>query len=643
MPKKLTHNLDAYFDMSPLLLELLKRAILEEYDLELPYDSLEVTLPKDARWGDYTTSIAMRLARSLKQPPMQIAKNLSYRLAELLSDQEIGGDSFVVDVVNPGFINITLPKSRLISLLNSLSTLPLDYKTYNSLVFLRPDLLRGQKVIVEYTDPNPFKLFHIGHLMPNAVGESLSRLFEFSGATVRRANYQGDVGMHVAKSVWGMRRLFMQDKTSLEALASLPLPARIAFLGRAYAFGARAFKEDPAAREQITSLNGQIFVIAQQMLVSERNWIPRVDYAQLLNVSEIDPEIRNLYLTGRSWSLAYFEQLYQLLGTHFDSYYFESMTGEYGYDLVMRALNDKHSQSVFEKDNNAIIFRGEPHGLHTRVFINSKGLPTYEAKDLGLIYLKYEDFQYDASYIVTASEQAPYFKVVLKVLSLLNPDLAERTHHIAHGMLVLTTGKMSSRTGDVISVEELLQQLSDLANERLVNSSSTFDVIATRSIADAIAVSAVKFAILKQQLGKNITYDKKQSLKLTGDTGPYLQYTFVRALSILNKLPSTTLPPLPSDILDTLSELPSDGLSLLHKLLYFRRVVARTTSLRAPSYLCAYLLDLAGTFNRFYANTKILTEQDSHLQNFYLHLVYGVALDIKVGLDLLGIRVVDRM
>ncbi len=637
------HNSDDYFDISSILEDALRRAIFDEYGLEVSSDMLEVTLPKDARWGDYTTNVAMRLARPLKQSPQEIATNICYRLSELLAGSKSEFGDFKIGVANPGFINITLPKGRLISLLNSLSALPLDYKTYASLNSLRPNLLTGQKVIVEYTDPNPFKLFHIGHLMPNAVGESLARLFEFSGADVRRANYQGDVGMHVAKSVWGMRRLFVKEATSLDALASLSLSARIAFLGRAYAFGARAFKDDPVAREQITLLNGQIFVIAQQMLVSERNWVPRVNYAKLLNVSEVDPEVRNLYLVGRSWSLEYFEQLYRLLGTRFDSYYFESMTGEYGYALVMRALNDKQSQGVFENDNGAVIFRGEPYGLHTRVFINSKGLPTYEAKDLGLIYLKYEDFPYDASYIVTASEQSPYFEVVLKVLSLLNPALAKRTHHIAHGMLVLTTGKMSSRTGDVVSVEELLQQLSDLARARLVSSSSALDANALQSYSAAIAVSAVKFAILKQQLGKNITYDKDQSLKLTGDTGPYLQYTFVRALSILDKLPSQVLSPLPTGVLSTLSDLPPVSLLLLHKLLYFRRVVSRTAKLQAPSYLCGYLLDLAGTFNRFYADTRILTERNTTLRKFYLHLVHGVALDIKVGLDLLGIRTVDRM
>ena len=223
--------------------------------------------------------------------------------------------------------------------------------------------------------------------------------------------------MHVAKSLWGMLQLFKQENTSIEELAKYDLEKKVEFLGWAYALGATKYKEDLEIKEEITNMNKSIY--------------------------DKDSSIYDLYEKGRQWSLDYFETLYIRLGTNFDYYYFERNSGEMGLKLSKELLD----KGIFEESDSAIVFRGEEYGLHTRVFVNSFGIPTYESKDLGLAVTKYEDYPYDLSIIVTGNEIDEYFKVVLKALSFIRPELSEKTKHISHGMLRLKSGKMSSRTG----------------------------------------------------------------------------------------------------------------------------------------------------------------------------------------------------
>jgi arginyl-tRNA synthetase len=166
---------------------------------------------------------------------------------------------------------------------------------------------------------------------------------------------------------------------------------------------------------------------------------------------------------GRKVSLKEFEKIYKVLDTKFDEYFFESQTTEFGTDLVLVNIDN----GVFEKSDGAVIFKGEKYGLHTRVFINREGLPTYEAKDLGLAEIKYKRVPYERSIIITANEQFDYFRVLLKALSLIYPNLAERTIHLPHGMLRLPSGKMSSRTGNVITAEALISDIKDLVKEKI--------------------------------------------------------------------------------------------------------------------------------------------------------------------------------
>ncbi|MDX1765741.1 MAG: arginine--tRNA ligase, partial [Candidatus Saccharimonadales bacterium] len=249
----------------------------------------------------------------------------------------------------------------------------------------------GQETVIEFTDPNPFKELHIGHAYSNTVGESLAKLFEAAGSKVHRVTYGGDVGLHVAKAIWGIKQLEYEES---QVFGAVPVEERASFLGRAYALGATRFEEDDSVKAEVQALNKLIY-------------------------EQSDPEINQIRETGKQWSYDYFNQMYDRFGMRFEKHYSESDAAPKGMEMVRVG----QERGVFKESDGAIIFRGEDHGLHTRVFVNKEGLPTYEAKDLGLMFLKDADYHYDRSIILTGSEQSEYFKVMLKAAELLQPEL----------------------------------------------------------------------------------------------------------------------------------------------------------------------------------------------------------------------------
>ena len=491
-------------------------------------------------------------------------------------------------------------------------------------------LYKDQKIIVEFTDPNPFKEFHIGHLYSNVVGESLSRLLESQGAHVWRVTYQGDVGLHVAKAIYGLFNIVISNEvrdllkekdfsqelemTSNEMLKQVQhdaLQKKVQLLGKAYAFGAKAYEEDPKAKEEIHAINKKVY-------------------------DKSDPEINELYKKGRQWSLEYFETIYTRLGTTFVNNYFESEAGPIGIALVKEHIKDK----VFKESEGAIIFEGEKYGLHNRVFINSLGLPTYEAKDMGLPSRKYKDFPYDLSIIITAHEQSDYFKVVLKALSLISPELAAKTMHIAHGMVRLPSGKMSSRTGNVLTGEWLL----DETKKHIGNTYKEIDP----ETAEKVAVAAVKYALLKSGIGRDTIFDISESISFEGNSGPYLQYTYARTRSVLakvktqkSKLKSSMQNSKVDDVLHITNYMLQDEEKTLARLLYrFSDVVDESASKMAPNTLCTYLFNLAQEFNFFYQKCPILGSEKEALR---LGLTKATGTVLEQGLYLLGIQAPERM
>jgi arginyl-tRNA synthetase len=530
--------------------------------------NFSVEIPAEKTHGDYSTNVALILAKQINKNPREVAE---------LIKEKINNKLFVkIEVAGPGFINFFVADKIFT---DNLKNVDRNYGKNGE--------LKNQKIIIDYTDPNPFKEFHIGHLMQNAIGESLSRIFEQEGARLKRVCYQGDVGMHVAKAIWG--------KMNNEAMS----------WGQAYAFGATAFEEKEESKKEITELNKKIF---------ERS----------------DKQVNKLYDEGKKESLKHFDEIYKKLGTKFDYFIFESQVMDIGKKIVLDGLKE----GIFETgENGAIVLKGEKFGLHTRVFINSEGLPTYEAKDLGLAKVKYQKYKYDQSVVVTANEQNDYFKVMLCAMKQVDQKLAEKTGHISHGMLRFAEGKMSSRTGKIITGESLIEKVQELVKEKIKGRNLSEKEIS--EIAEVVSIGAIKYSILKQSIGSDIIYDFDKSISFDGDSGPYLQYAYTRAMSVLKKAKAEKIKPSFKNIPGEITE--------LEKVIYnFHDVVLKAGKEYEPHFIVLYLTELAGEFNSYYAKNKIVDKMDK-FSPYKIALTKAFMTVMENGLNLLGIKTLEKM
>ncbi len=547
-----------------MISEKIKVWLLALSGVEGGSDRVQVMPTENLANGDYSTNLALITKQDASLLKTELEKNLLPEIEKI----EIAGAGFLNFFLKPEYFTKNLQKI-------------LDKKDK----FGWNNNLEQKKIIVEYTDPNPFKEFHIGHLMSNAIGESISRLIEASGAEVKRACYQGDVGLHVAKAIWA---------------------------DGDYALGSKKYEESEEIKLEIQEINQKIY-------------------------AKSDDELNKKYEAGKKLSLEKFAEMYQKLGTRFDYFFFESETGEFGKKIVEENMgNLPASGGVFEKSENAVVFKAENYDkkLHTRVFLNADGLPTYEAKELGLAKIKFEKFAYDQSIVITGNEINEYFKVLLQALKLIFPELAEKTKHLSHGMLRLSTRtddnqggpskKMSSRTGDVITAENLITEVREKVLEKMRES----DENPSADGAEQIAVGAIKYAILKQAPGRDVIFDFAKSLSFEGDSGPYLQYTYARARSVLAK----------SEQKADFNNL--ENIETARLLARFPEVVARAGENYSPQLLIQYLIQLASSFNAFYAQNKIIGSEE---ESSRLALTASVAQVIKNGLWLLGIEAPAEM
>jgi len=567
------------------------REILQADDLTI--DTIQLEHPADFSHGDFASNIALSLYK--KYTSQLSVKNINSPLefAEQIAERVHAKEIEKVESVKPGFINISLSKDYIIEQMNIVIA---KKDTYG-----RSDSKIAQNVMVEYAHPNTHKLFHIGHLRNICLGESICRLLNAVGITVVRANYQGDVGMHIAKCIWAIvKDVDYQKKFKL---FTKDLDAAIKYLGVSYAAGSKAYEEDETAKQEINEINAKI-------------------YAD-------DESTAEVYKRTREWSLSYFDRIYKKLYTKFDRLYFEHEVWKRGMEIVTDGLK----QGIFEKSEGAVIFPGEKFGLHNRVFINSQGLPTYEAKDMGLGELQFKEYDPDRLIHLVGPEQKGYFEVVFKALGIVDPKTMGREFHKSYGWVRLKEGKMSSRMGNVVAGEDLIEA----AKEKLSGMFKITESVKKGEVLEQIAVGAVKYSMLKYAPETEFVFDIDESVSLSGNSGPYLQYTYARCQSVLQKA---------SDKDDATGygqmSLEPGEIAVLRKLYRYPEVVADGAAHSAPNIIANYLYDLAQAYNLFYNEYPII-KTEKEIRRFRLSLTKSVAIVIRNGLHLLGIMTPETM
>ncbi len=532
----------------------------------------------DPKFGDFATNVAMQLAKPLAKNPREIAE-------QLVGELQATGSFSRVEVAGPGFINVSLSDKMLL-------------ENAQQAIIRRLD---GIKYVVEYSCPNAFKELHTGHLYQTIYGDILCRLLEKAGADVTRTSFGGDVGLHVAKCLWGIvDTLGGEDVAAMNAVEGDAFE-RAHWISNCYVRGATAYENDLAAKETIDELNKTIYAFH--------------------DTDDHTSPLAQLYWTGRQWSYDYFDAFYAMIKVQSMRYYPESSTAPMGLKVVREQL----AKGILEESEGAVVFKGdESKHLHTRVFITSKGLPTYETKDIGVIWLERQEYAFDRRILITANDQKEYMRVVYAAAETFDPTLAGIMQHLTNGTVRFGDGKkMSSRLGNVSRGVDVVAVVRDKVKE----------LVTDPTLIDDVALGAIKYVFAKYRLGSDISFDIDETVSLAGNSGPYIQYAHARACSILEKSTATS-----ADLTEAAFD--DSERALLGKLGEYTEVVDRSVQELLTHHVCIYLYELAQTFNRFYETSRIVGDEREAERRALVELYRDT---LASGLDLLGIAAPQRM
>ena len=533
----------------------------------------------DAKFGDYATNVAMQLAKPLGKNPREIAEELAAKLRE-------SGEFSEVEIAGPGFINLRLSDGALLGSLN-----------------VKPSPVHvGENYVIEYSCPNAFKELHTGHLYNTIFGDILARLIEGTGATVHRTSFGGDVGLHVAKCLWGMVATLGGIKPEKLAEVEVTPFARANWISQCYVKGAGEYEENIEAKQEIDDLNKTVYAFHAE--------------------NDHESPLAQLYWTTRQWSYDYFAAFYEVIHVDPMRYYPESETAPVG----MRVVKEQLTKGNLKESEGAIVFEGdESKHLHTRVFVTSKGLPTYETKDIGVMWMEQADYGFDHRILITGNDQKEYMRVVFAAADTFQPGLGDKMTHLTNGTVRFADGKkMSSRLGNVSRAIDVVEVVREKVKE----------IIQDEALVDTVTLGAIKYVFAKYRLGGDIAFDIDETVSLAGNSGPYIQYAHARARSILEKASSVDRAALTGYTLDETER------SLVRKLTEYQEIVQRAALELMPHHICNYLYELAQEFNRFYEKSRVIGSEQEAAR---VALVAQYADTLKSGLAILGIDAPERM
>jgi arginyl-tRNA synthetase len=550
--------------------------------------------PPEARLGDFALP-CFRFAKDLKKKPPEIAQALATALS--------AGDSpwiSRVEVVG-AFLNIFIDQRRLAA-----TVLPelLDGQWFQRL--RKERLTPAAKVMIEYSQPNTLKDFHVGHSRNLCLGISLVHLFRFCGYDVTAANYYGDDGTHISTVLWYI------DET----------------------------KPTPPASGRYSEWFGQLYVQAKQAVAAaegaEKQRIEARISAIHRQVEQQDGEIFDLWKTTRAWSLQEFKAIYEWFEAPFDVDFFESQCSIEAQSIVDEYLK----KGIFVLDDGAVGVDLKPYKLGFCILRKRDGNTLYATKDLVLARRKFQQYQVDRAVYVVADEQNHHFKQVFKVLELMGFKQASQCFHLSYGMVTLPEGKMSSRDGSAVPFTTLRDTMLAELDKVLAKYKGEWSDAELKDTAGKLCAGAIKYGMISTDPKSEIVFDLQDWLSFEGNSGPYLMYSYARTRSILRKAEEQGFAPGLGGValLDQASEH-----ELLRFLYDFNEVVANATEQYKPSLLATHLFYTCKAFNRFYADVPVLKADNAALRDARLALIEAFARTLKQGLALLGMTPPERM
>lgn len=553
--------------------------------INLDTEELEsyIEIPKEVKNGDYAFP-CFRLAKELKKAPIQIANEIKEKL-------EINKEMIEkVEVVN-GYLNFYINKQVLTEdILTQIETE--EYKKIK--------IGEGKNIVIDYSSPNIAKPFHIGHLRSTVIGGALYNIYQFLGYHIIGVNHLGDYGTQFGKLIEGYKlwgEEYEIEKDSINELTKIYIRIN------------QACKED------------------EEVLNRCRDNFKKLEEGDKY-CTEIWEKFKNL-------SLKEFQKVYDLLGSHFDSW-----NGEAFYsDKMPEVIQMLEKTGKIVESEGARIIDLEEQGINTPCIIEkSNGSTTYATRDLAAILYRARTYDYDKSIYLTSYEQVLHFKQVFEVAKLLGLDekYIKGLTHISFGMVLLPTGKMSTREGNIIKLEELLKEAIQRAEKIIEEKNPSLEN--KEEVAKKVGIGAVIFNDLANSRIKDEIFDWNQILNFQGETGPYIQYTYVRTKSVLQKV--GYLPKVEAiKIENLLDEYSQNVIKIIDS---FQDTLVQVTTKDEPSILARYLIDLAKAFSSFYNENKIMIEE-KEVQDARIFLTYSVGEILKIGAKLLGIEMPDKM
>ncbi len=564
-----------------------KNIIAEEIskitNIEINEISKFIEVPKESENGDYAFP-CFKLAKTLKKSPNLIADDLKLNInipENIIEKIEVVG----------GYLNFFINKETLATEILSEVT-----KTEN---YGKSNIGEGKNIVIDYSSPNIAKTFHIGHLRTTVIGAALYNIYKYLGYNVTGINHIGDYGTQFGKLIEGYKRWgaeYNLDENPIEKLTEI------------YVRISNLCKEDESVLEDC------------------RNNFKKLE--------DGDKECVELWTKFKDLSLKEFQKVYDILGIKFDSW-----NGEAFYTDKMQEVIDllQKSGKLIESQGARIIDL-EEYGMAPCLIQKSNGSSTYATRDLAAILYRARTYDFDKALYVTSYEQTLHFKQVFQVAKLLGLDkkYTDGLEHISYGMVLLETGKMSTRDGNVVKLEDLLNEAIERAKE-IINEKNP-KLKNKDEIAKKVGVGAVVFNDLSNSRVKDEIFNWDRILSFQGETGPYLQYTYVRTKSIIEKAGG-----LPSFENIDKKYLLEDSANKILKILYnFEKTLIQVTEKNEPCILSRYLIDLAKAYSNFYNENQIITK-DKKIQNTRIFLTYATGNVLKIGAKLLGIEMPDRM
>ena len=570
--------------------EKLEAVVAETLEaLGLVVDVVSIERPADLVHGDYSTNAALAYGKKMGVSPRELAGSIVEKILETPSE-----DIKKIEIAGAGFINFFIEDETIRS----------ENREEKGAL---ETIYSGKKILVEHSSPNLFKPFHIGHLTNNIIGEFVTRATAIGGGAVTTMSFPSDVSIGIAKAVF----ILLEDKKEGKDAFTLPDEEKILAFGEAYRRGVAYFDENP---EEIGKAK---------------------EIAHIIYDKAHPSDTRVLFEQAKEINLAYFIKTINELGSVIDATIYESEAGERGKEIVLAHTG---TEKIFTESEGAIVYIPDEvrKDLHTQVFINSEGNPTYEAKDLGLIDIKFSKFSPDLSYFITDAEQSSHFKVVLDAASKLGgewPTRVEKSVHIPHGRMLFKGQKMSSRLGGVPLALDVIAVVEEEVRERAGEKIAHLNEEEKKKLEREIALSALRIAVLRSKPGININFDPDSSLSFEGDSGPYLLYTHARCASLLEKGKARGYEPAFKDIPVT---------DLEREIAHYALILAETVNNLTPQKMVTYLFEIAQLFNGFYANTQILTDNKENSEH-HLAIVRRLKAVLKDGLWVLGISAPEKM